>query len=407
MNIAIFTDTYFPQISGVAASIATLEKELTNTGHQVYIFTSTDRSADLAEEEGKVFRFPSLGAWFVPERRLAYAGMRKASRLMETLEIDLVHTHTEFSMGLLGKYVANKHNVPFVHTYHTMYEDYLHYIAKGKLLTPKFVGKLTKYFCKGASLVIAPTDKVRRKLISYGVEEPIKTIPTGISFKQFRRTETSIQQVCKIKETLHINTGDKVVVSIGRMAEEKNMQAIIRALPNWLAFDPTIKLVMVGDGPVRESLEALARAQGVHHAVRFVGAVNWDQVQYYYHIGDVFVSASTTEAQGLTYIEAIASGCIVVAKEDQSVANLLMDGQTGFLFRTDEDLGPLLREVFARPQQLKQVRQAAKKHIQPLSAEAFGQTIVSMYRACMNAHRTSTRFSSGPLSIFYRKERSS
>lgn len=407
LNIGIFTETYFPQISGVAASIATLEKELTTLGHNVYIFTSTDEAANKELEDGKVFRFPSFKPVFVPERRLAYSGVRMASQLVRKLQIDVIHTHTEFSMGCLGKYLAKKHKLPFIHTYHTMYEDYVHYVARGKLLTPYMVGKLTKWFCRGADLVIAPTEKVKQTLKRYGVVSQLSVVPTGISLKQFNRTKQTSQKADALREKLGLALDDHVIVSIGRMAEEKNMQALIHAVKQCFSTAKPIKLVLVGDGPDRKKLEALTQSLGVTSHVHFVGAVEWKQIQYYYQLSDVFVSASTTEAQGLTYIEAMASGCAVVAKADPSIDSIIQHEKTGFIFQKDEELASLLQTVWARPERLAQVQAKGHLQVKPLSSESFGRKIERTYFAQLRNQLYSDRYARKQTSLFYRIRRSS
>ncbi|GAF15082.1 glycosyltransferase LafA [Bacillus sp. JCM 19046] len=407
MNIGIFTDTYFPQISGVAASIATLDKELTALGHNVYIFTSTDEAANKANEVGKVFRLPSFKSMFVPERRLAYSGVRTASQLVRKLQIDVVHTHTEFSMGCLGKYLAKKYKLPFIHTYHTMYEDYVHYVARGKLLTPYMVGKLTKWFCRGADLVIAPTEKVKKTLKRYGVVAQISVVPTGISLKQFKRTNQTTQKTNALREKLGFTVNDRIIVSIGRMAEEKNMQALVHAVKQGQAIKKPFQLVLVGDGPERKKLETLTHSLGVTDFVHFVGAVDWKQIQYYYQLSNVFVSASTTEAQGLTYIEAMASGCAVVAKADPSIESIVQHEETGFVFQKDEDLADVLQSIWANPDLLARIQENGNRHVKPLSAETFGRKLERVYFVQLRNQQYSERYVRKQSSLFYRMRRSS
>ncbi len=140
MKIGFFTDTYFPQVSGVATSIKTLKEELEKKGHKVYIFTTTDPNAEMDEED--IIRMPSVPFVSFKDRRIVVRGMWYAYLIAKELELELIHTHTEFGAGLLGKMVGRKLQIPVIHTYHTMYEDYLHYIAKGKVLRPTHV----KYF---------------------------------------------------------------------------------------------------------------------------------------------------------------------------------------------------------------------------------------------------------------------
>ncbi|WP_062052558.1 glycosyltransferase [Bacillus sp. JCM 19034] len=220
MNIGIFTDTYYPQINGVVTSINLLEKELIKRGHKVYIFTSTDPNADLVEEKGKVFRFPSLPFIFFPERRLAYSGLIKLSRLVNRLELDVVHTHTEFSLGMMGIFAAKKNHLPIVHTYHTMYEDYLHYIGNGKFVTPSMVRKVSRLYCNRMDKTIVPSKKVKTVLEEYGVSSEIEIIPTGTDFQQFEPQKQTIHEIDQLKRQLGI-TGGSVLLSVGRLSQEK------------------------------------------------------------------------------------------------------------------------------------------------------------------------------------------
>ncbi|GAF22064.1 glycosyltransferase LafA [Bacillus sp. JCM 19047] len=407
MNIGIFTDTYFPQISGVATSIATLDRELTARGHNVFIFTSEDKQAQVEIESGKIFRFPSLSTTIIPERHLAYRGMRRASKLIKLYDIDLIHTHTEFTMGYLGKYMAYKHKLPFLHTYHTMYEDYLHYVARGKLLTPKMVGWMTKWFCHKADRVIAPTVKVKRTLHRYNVQSPIGVIPTGINVNRFKRTAESMFQAAILRKKLNILPEDRVIVSVGRLAEEKNIDALIHAVHHSKKGHSSIKLILVGEGPHKASLKKLTKTLAVEDNVQFIGAVCWEDVHIYYQLCDLFVSASTTEAQGLTYFEAMAAGCVVVAKADPSIQHAIVHKETGYIFEKDDDLAPLLDTIFQQKQEQVAVQVKSSQFVESLSAEVFGKKIEAIYRTHLLANTLEQSTHKKAISALYRMRRSS
>ncbi|EUJ24274.1 hypothetical protein PGRAN_04366 [Listeria grandensis FSL F6-0971] len=385
MNIGIFTDTFFPQISGVATSIKTMEKELTKRGHNVYIFTTSDPQADLEAEQGKVFRFSSIPFVFFPERRIAVAGTQKVAHLIRRLEIDVIHTHTEFSMGLIGKKMAKKFDLPVLHTYHTMYEDYLHYIGKGKLITQGVVQRLSRAFCESMDTVIVPTEKVQTSLRRYGIPNHIRIIPTGTEFQSFkadRFDKTSLQHT---RAALGIAPNDKVVVSVGRVAQEKGIDIIVKAFPSVLAKIPNAKLLIVGDGPARKELEELAFTEDISKSVIFAGEQDWETIGRFYQLGDVFVSASTSETQGMTYIEAMASGIPVIAKTDRSNEDLVLDRRTGRSFRTDAELPEMICGLFQEPEMANRLVTNALHHIQNFSAEQFGANIEQLYmETCEN-----------------------
>ncbi|MBC1768529.1 glycosyltransferase family 4 protein [Listeria welshimeri] len=385
MNIGIFTDTYSPQISGVATSIMIMENELKKQGHTVYIFTTTDPNADRKSEEGRVFRLPSIPFIFFPERRVAFAGMNKFIKLVGRLNLDIIHTHTEFSLGLLGKRIAKKYNIPSIHTYHTMYVDYLHYIAKGKILTPSMVGKMTKSFCDSYDAIITPTAKVRHHLEEQGIHKLMYTIPTGTDISSFVPVEK--QRIIDLKKSLGIGMNDAVILSLGRIAQEKNIDAIIHAMPEVIQATPNAKLVIVGDGPVRRDLEKLVEAKQLKNNVIFTGAVDWENISLYYQLGDLFVSASTTETQGLTYAEAMAASLPVVAKRDESIEGFLTDKETAFLFDKDVELAGLLIQILSDKNTATLVASNGRVKVESISADQFGLNIESTYNEVCEIYR--------------------
>ena len=189
MNIGLFTDTYYPQVSGVATSIKTLRNQLERLGHTVYVFTTTDPNVEKNVYEPNTYRFTSIPFISFTDRRIAVRGFFHALQVARELQLDIVHTQTEFSLGLMGKFVAKNMKIPCVHTYHTMYEDYLHYVAKGKLLRPYHVKQMTKSFCQHMSGIVAPSDRVLKTLSDYGVSAPISVIPTGVDLARSRKRE--------------------------------------------------------------------------------------------------------------------------------------------------------------------------------------------------------------------------
>ncbi|GIN70285.1 glycosyl transferase family 1 [Bacillus sp. J14TS2] len=378
MNIGIFTDTYYPQINGVVTSINLLEKQLTEWGHKVYIFTSTDPKADIKAEVGKVFRFPSLPFIFFPERRLAFAGLFRLTKLVNRLELDIIHTHTEFSLGVMGIFAAKKHDLPIVHTYHTMYEDYLHYIGNGKFVKPTTVRKASRLYCNYVEKIIVPSKKAKTVLENYGVNNEIKIIPTGTDFHQFAQKQT-LPKFKQLKAELGITKGP-VLLSVGRLSHEKNIEAILRAMPAILKQFPETKLIIVGDGPMKMQLNQLADTLQIEDYVVFTGAMPWQEINKYYQLSDLFISASTTETQGLTIFEAIAAKTPVVAKADQSLDNVIVNGKSGFVYQTDDDLADAVNNVLSNEVYSKQIAIAAFEKIQCLSVASFAENIMDVYR---------------------------
>ncbi|KRM68343.1 glycosyltransferase [Apilactobacillus ozensis DSM 23829 = JCM 17196] len=376
MNIGIFTDTYFPQVSGVATSIETLKNQLETQGHQVYIFTTTDPHVKKDAFEKNIFRFSSIPFISFTDRRIAFRGMFQAYQIAKKLNLDIVHTQTEFSMGVIGKVVARFLSIPCVHTYHTMYEDYLHYVANGRLLKPVHVKEATLAFCHNMSGVVAPSNRVLETLKRYGVKSPISIIPTGININKFNgKVLNDVRN--------ELNLLDKpILLSVSRLAYEKNIHELINAMPKIIAKMSDTTLIIVGDGPAKESLQTQVREMHLTKNVIFVGEISNDEVSDYYHAADIFVSTSNSESQGLTYIEAMASGTKVVVSKSEYTDSLLDDKSLGITFETEDEYVDDVMYYLSDVNQINEYHDnhLLKQKLNEISAETFGEKIVQFYR---------------------------
>ncbi|MEJ6399585.1 glycosyltransferase family 4 protein [Nicoliella lavandulae] len=376
MNIGIFTDTYFPQVSGVATSIKTLKNQLENDGHQVYIFTTTDPHVGKNTFEQNIFRFSSIPFVSFSDRRIAVRGLFQAYQIAKKLNLDIVHTQTEFSMGIIGKFVAKNLRIPCLHTYHTMYEDYLHYVANGKLLKPIHVKEGTLAFCHKMSGVVAPSERVLDTLTSYGVKSPIRVIPTGIDVAKYDQTDSM-----NLRGQFGFNDQTPILLSVSRLAFEKNINELIDAMPKIIERVPDTQLVIVGDGPAKESLEAQVKALHLTDNVVFTGEVNNDEVSHYYHMANIFVSTSNSESQGLTYIEAMAAGVKVIVVKSAYTDDLLNDKSLGMTFSTEDEFINDVAEYLKYPDRYLVVSDELRKQkLNSISADNFEKQIVSFYR---------------------------
>ncbi|GMA46015.1 glycosyltransferase family 4 protein [Tetragenococcus muriaticus] len=382
MKIGFFTDTYFPQVSGIATSIKTLREELIKLGHEVIIFTTTDPNAPDYEEG--IIRMPSVPFVSFKDRRIVVRGMLDAYMIAKHFELDLIHTHTEFGAGFLGKVVGKKLHIPVVHTYHTMYEDYLHYIARGKVVRPSHVKIFSRIFANHTTGVVCPSKRVIRTLKDYGVISPMRVIPTGIETKKFELTTNSPINVAQLRASLGMREEDTFLLSLSRVSYEKNIQALVQRMPDVLQADSNVFLVIVGKGPYEEELKQLAFDEGVRDKVIFVGEVPNDRVALYYQAADYFVCTSTSESQGLTYLEALASGTQLVVEGNDYLEQLIDDPSLGVTFSTDDDFVPTLLSYMAENPAKNQEILTKKKY--EISVEHFVKSILSFYHEMMDYH---------------------
>lgn len=387
MNIGLFTDTYFPQLSGVATSIQTLKNALEKNGHSVFIFTTTDPHLGKGTIEPNVFRVSSVPFVSFTDRRIAFRGLFQATKIAKEVKLDIVHTQTEFSMGMIGKYVAHSLGIPAIHTYHTMYEDYLHYVLNGHLLKPYHVKQFTKAYLHNMDGVVAPSERVKETLTRYGVTIPMQVIPTGVDLTAINENPRR-----DVRKELGIDSNQKVILTLSRVAAEKKIDQILDVLPTILESEPNVKFVIAGDGPDVQPLKDQVARLSLEDYVIFAGSVEHSDVGNYYRMADLFVSASDTETQGLTYIEALAAGTKCVVYSTDYTEHVFDNRELGNTFTTksemtNEIIDYLKANQFIIPKDLKE------KKLIDVSAATFARKIEAFYQeAIQNKQKTEVNY---------------
>ncbi|MGY3724592.1 1,2-diacylglycerol 3-alpha-glucosyltransferase [Granulicatella balaenopterae] len=376
MNIGIFTDTYFPQVSGVSTSIRVLKEELERRGHKVIIFTTTDPKATALEHN--IVRLGSIPLFSFKERRIAVNGWGKAYKAAKEHNLDIIHTQTEFGLGLLGRVVANMLKIPTVHTYHTMYEKYLHYIANGKVLKPAHVAYISKSFCNQTSGVIAPSQMTKDTLLRYGVLQEIRVIPTGVEIP-----EQDISGAQQLRYELGYTKDEFVLLSLSRVSQEKNIAAVIAAMPEIIATNDNVRLCIVGDGPERKVLEQQTRDLNLEDYIQFTGEIDPKQVYRYYQMADLYVNASESESQGLTYLEALVNRVPVIAKYNDYLNGLLTDTCLGVLCHSDEELASTILEYMNYTIDTELAEQLRASLISEISVATFADRVLDLYNSAI------------------------
>lgn len=380
MNIGLFTETYYPEINGVAASVYVLKEELERQGHNVYVFTTTSPGAP--KNEKNVYRVRSLPCILISDRRVGLLYQRKIASEIKKLNLDIIHTNTEFSLGFFGRHMAKELKIPIVHTYHTIYEDYTHYVTKGVLLdnkAKKAVRAFSKVCCNSVDEVIVPTDKVKELLRDYRVEKNIEVIPTGIDLDKFDEINYSQEELNVIRESCGIKKDDKIILYLGRLSQEKNIEELLTYMPSYMELHQDVKFVIIGDGPSSSHLKSMVKGLPCEHSILFLGEKPYDEIGKYYQIGDVFVSASNSETQGLTFIEAMASGLPVIAKEDRCLDGIMEEGENGYFFRNQEEFHKVLDKILYLKKDVL-FSENAKETAYRFSTHEFANEILGVYK---------------------------
>jgi len=376
MKILLTTDTWTPTVNGVVTSTVNLRAELTARGHDVHVLTLAG-GCHTQQADGVTF-LGSLDAGLIyPGARLRAPALDNALQELIAWQPDVVHSQCEFSTFAPARRIARACGAPLIHTYHTVYEDYTHYFSPSRRMGRRLAALFTRAVCASADAVIAPTPKIQRLLRSYGVQCPVRVIPTGLDLRRFTAAPDPA-----LRTALGLPDRGPVLLYLGRLAKEKNIAELIAAMPEI----PGAALLIVGDGPERPALEAQAEALGLAGRVIFAGMVPPAQVPRYYALADAFVSASTSEAQGLTYIEALAAGLPLLCRADPCVEALIRPGEGGWVYHSAREFTALARALptGAAAQSL---RQAARRAAAPYTREVFGQSVEGLYFRALQTPR--------------------
>ena len=375
MKILITADCYTPTINGVVTSILNLETELRRLGHDVKILCPSENFH--SSESENVYRIGSVGVGRI------YSGARAALRISQShlqklidWKPDIIHSQSEFSSFIMAKRIAAEVNCPIVHTYHTVYENYTHYFSPSITLGRKAVILMTKRILRHTKAVIAPSQKIERLLKDYGIAQPIKVIPTGLRLKKFS-DEISVNIINELKAKLGIPLKSRVLITVGRAAKEKNIDELIRYFKR-LDIENTV-FVIVGGGPYLDALKDLAYAENISDKMIFTGAVELENIAAYYRLGDIFLSASQSETQGLTYIEALASGLPAVCRRDDCLNDVITNGKNGGQYTDFKEFSELIRTFLFNDELYKSMSEKAVQTAQKYSAEKFAKDVETVY----------------------------
>ena len=390
MKILITSDWNPAAVNGVVTSVKNLRRELELRGHEVRILTLA--LSPLSREGDGVTYLGSIPVGRIyPGARVRRAFVGKYIQELIRWKPDVVHSQCEFSTFFLAKRIAEELDIPLIHTYHTVYEDYTHYFSPSVRLGKKAVATLSRWVANHTDAMIAPTDKVRRLLLGYGVCSPIHVIPSGIDLRRFAG-KTEPETLGRMRAELGIPAGNKILVNVGRQAEEKNLEELLRFRANMGRRDVT--LLLVGGGPWKTHLEGVAACLGLKAPdVVFAGMVPPETVVDWYRMGDLFVSASTSETQGLTYVEALAAGVPALCRADECLDPVIRQGENGWQYTDEEAFRSYLEEFFSDPGRRQAMAQSALETAEEYSAALFAKRVEEIYLAQILRHQSLRKLS--------------
>ena len=394
MRVGIFTESYPPLVNGVSTSILMLEHALTKLGHEVFIITVSDNKKDyILENNGHILRLPSVNLANCYDYKMTSVYPIKAVNMIKKMNLDVIHSNVEFTVGIFARVVSEQLSIPLVHTYHTNWEDYTHYITKNKKILDDICKKLLKYLVvffedKTVTELIVPSNKIYNLFKDkYKFTKNIHIIQTGIETSKFYKENFNQKDINSLKKKLGIKKKDFVVMTVSRLAKEKSVDRIINNHKELVKKYSNMKLLIVGDGPDIDKLKDEAKSLGVSDSVIFTGKVPLNDIPIYYQLGNVFVTASKSETQGLTVVEAISSSLPVVAVKDDSFVNSVIEDFNGFVFTDDEKYINSISKLYEDKDLYNRLSNQSRLLSEDFSSEYFALKVLKVYETAIENYK--------------------
>ena len=378
MNIGIFVDGYIPIKNGVVTSVVQLKEHLESLGHQVYVFTATAKDAPILDH---VYRFPSIPVSKATEGRLAIVNFRKVYKISKDLDLDIIHTHSEFSLAYSAKKLAKKLNIPLVHTTHTLWEYYQHYVWKGLFFKWINIQSIIRKFLKPYRYVIYPS----KKALTYyspmtNPQSSHRIIPNGIDSNNFVSQLFSKDERITHRKKHGFQHDDKIMIFVGRIGPEKRVIELITLLIPYFKIDRSLKIIIVGDGGDLETLKQLSLQHGLTNQIIFTGFILWNQVNQYYLISDLFITLSISEVMPMTMIEALLSGLAIACIKDDAYDIMMTHQVNGVTSKIDEEVVKQAIGLLSDNKKLDLYKQASLITSKQFSSLIHGEKVLEYYQ---------------------------
>lgn len=376
MKILITTDLFTTTTNGVVTSLRNLYEELTKKGHDVRILTLSENLKSY--KEGAVYYICSAPLKIYPDVRMPLVYRHKLIKELIAWKPDVIHSQCEFFSYQFALKISKATGAPIVHTFHTLYDEYIKYVFPFKRLGSRILHTTFKKRLKSAR-IIAPTKKVEAVLKDYGFKNQVNVVPSGINLEKHKNRITSEKRIEK-RRSLGIKDDQIVLLNLGRLGNEKNVDEIIQFFSKAIISHEKLVLLIVGDGPAKSHLEELSKELNIQDRVIFTGMVDPSEVSEYYQLGDIFVSASTSETQGLTYIEAAANELPLLCRRDACLEEIIVEGENGYEYTNEGEFLDFV-DMVDDPRWRSDAGSKSAQIVSSFDKEVFADAIESIYKS--------------------------
>jgi 1,2-diacylglycerol 3-alpha-glucosyltransferase len=387
MHITMTTDAYWPRINGVTVAVDSFRRSLVERGHTVSVIAPQYPPSEMdgvRPDDEWVFRFPGFAIPWSPEDRFGWPRDRwQVTRLLERLKPDLVHAHTEVTLGFSGRTYCRRSGAAHVMTRHTYWEEYMptYSALLSRPVARLVVGAWSLIDYSQVDCVIVPSARLGTVIRSYGVRTPIETIPTGVDPREFSLSPAAQRgQEAWFRARFPALRGRQVLLYAGRIVREKNIDFLLGVVERIAPAFPAILLVLAGDGAHRVALERSVRERGLAGHVLFTGYLERGQLAWLYGEARAFVFSSKTETQGLALAEAMTCGVPAVAIAAMGTEDTLAGDRGGFLVPDDADAFAARVALLLRDEGLRRAKAAeARAAAEEWTIEATTDRLLAVY----------------------------
>ena len=387
MRIALFTETYLPHINGVVTHVKILRDGLLQQGHEVLVVTADYQTRHHYIKDG-ILHCPAIKSKRFYGYGVASPFSRRRLKLVQDFHPDIIHIHNEFGIGLSGIFAAKQLHVPLVYTLHTMYDDYLYYVAPRHLLraAKKVSHDYFRLLGNAATELTGPSPTCQEYFQQIGVKKDVNVIPNAVELDDFSPDRISAENKAAFRRRYQIPDDVMIACFVGRLGHEKSVDVLLDYWARTITPEDKIMLCIIGGGPVQEELEQQAKDLGIGSMVVFTGAVPHDQMPPYYASCDVYVTASLSDTNSISMLEGMATGLPVLRRYDALNENVdqVRDGVNGYIFNSPEEMAAELRRVKnLSPEQLSILKASVIESVKRSGAEALANYTYNVYRKAM------------------------
>lgn len=379
MHIAHFTNTYHPVISGVVRSVSAFRQALTELGHIVFVLSQ--HASNYEDDEPFIFRYPAFELPIHNSFPITIPVSAFVDKLLPSLKLDVIHAHHPVLLGQTAARKAGELQLPMVFTFHTRYRDYSHYISLNQAVVKELIDRWLGVYMHQCQHIVVPSESIRKLLADlYGVEDQVSVIPTGIDLRPYETIDS--------RQHFRQQKGwgdDRVLISVGRLAKEKNWHILLDALAEVMRIVPDTRLVIMGEGEERHSLEEQARQLGIAERVELPGAIPFVEVPQHLFAADLFCFASITETQGLVTLEAMAADLPVVAVDASGTSDVINHKVEGLLTENSaQALAQAIVRVLQDDDLRDSLRAAAQIKVQTYDMRRQAERLTAVYEQAIH-----------------------